>query len=159
MSPPPCQRTCEWDTRSGAPPAHPHSAGCIGHTQQITKDTLLFVFFPPIFFVFPLPFPKAKAVLLPALHPSLQDVSRAVWICCSGSNTEPEQTGKAVAGTSRFFKEKKNKPGDQESGVFPFKLPQNIPGSPGHPSAFEPQPRLITSQNRKANKQIKKPII
>lgn len=107
--PSPCQRTCEWDTGSGAQRAHPHSAPApaASATHSRSQNTLLF-FLSPHFFVFPPPFPKARAVfllplLLAALHPSCQDVSRAVWICCSGSSTEQEQKGKAVAGTGRFF--------------------------------------------------------
>lgn len=94
------------------------------HTANHETHFAFFFFFPPIFcfstpfVVFPSPFPKAKAVfllplLLATLHPSCQDVSRAVRICCCGSSTEQEQKGKAVAGTSSFFKEKNQKTRNQ----------------------------------------------
>lgn len=53
--PPPCQRTREGDTRSGAPPAHPHSAPALAASGAHSKsrDTLRFFFSFPPFFVFP----------------------------------------------------------------------------------------------------------
>lgn len=171
MSPPALPHSARGPVRGTRDLGHPRPILTVpphwlrrAHTANHETHFAFFFFFPPIFcfstpfVVFPPPFPEAKAVfllplLLATLHPSCQDVSRAVRICCCGSSTEQEHKGKAVAGTGSFFKEKKSK--DQEPGVFSSKLPQNISGSLGHPSTFEPKPQLISSQNQKANKQMK----
>lgn len=76
--PPPCQRTCEGDTRSGAPPAHPHSAPSLAASGAHSKsrDTLCFFFFlsPHFLFFHPIccfsiPFSKGQGSFPPSPAP------------------------------------------------------------------------------------------